>query len=136
MTVPRFRDLSLRLKVTLVTTLVAGLALLLDCAAIVASTWWGFRETSVQDLATRADIVGNNCTAAITFDVKATAEEILKGLAADENLLAACVYGRDGAPFAKYRREGATIDVPSHVGTPSHRFEQGRLTLVRPIVLD
>src|SRR3989304_74771 len=106
MTVPRFRDLSLRLKVTLVTTLVAGLALLLDCAAIVASTWWGFRETSVQDLTTRADIVGNNCTAAITFMDSADAEETLKGLAADENLLAACVYGRDGAPFPHDRPGG------------------------------
>ena len=44
---PRFKDLSLRVKVTLVTALVTGMALVLNCAAILAGTWWKFKETSV-----------------------------------------------------------------------------------------
>jgi len=136
MTVPRFKDFSLRVKVTLVTTLVAGMALALDCAAILASTWWSFRETSVHDLTSRADVVGSNCTAAITFNDHVAAAETLKGLAADDYVLAACVYGQDGLPFADYYRGGATVAVPPTAGEPRHGFDGGQLIVLRPIVLD
>ncbi|MFH1109650.1 MAG: ATP-binding protein [Planctomycetota bacterium] len=136
MRVPRFRDLSLRVKLTLVTTLVAGMSLAIDCAAILASTWWGSRTTSVYDLATRADIVGSNCTAAITFNDRASAADTLKGLAADKYMLAACIYGRDGRPFADYRPQGATVVIPPQAGESQHRFDGGKLTVLRPITLD
>ena len=136
MRVPRFRDFSLRVKLTLVTTLVAGMSLAIDCAAILASTWWGSRTTSVYDLATRADIVGSNCTAAITFNDRASAADTLKGLAADKYMLAACIYGRDGRPFADYRSQGATVVIPPQAGEPQHRFDGGKLTVLRPITLD
>ncbi len=63
-----FRHLSIKHKLTLLSVLASGSALILACAAFVAYDGVVFRDTLVQNIATQAKIVGINSAAALLFN--------------------------------------------------------------------
>ena len=76
----RLTDLSLRTKITLVISLVSGLSLLLACAGFGMYEIVGYRRAMLQDLVLKADVVGANCRAELSFDDRAAALVSLKKL--------------------------------------------------------
>ena len=58
-----FRNLSLKIKMTLIITLTSCAALLLACAVFVAYELHSFRSNLVLELTTLAEITGKNCAA-------------------------------------------------------------------------
>ncbi len=103
----RLDSLSVRRKLTLVITAASGVVLLLACAAFVANEMVLTRRAVVAKLATLADVVGQNCVAALEFDDARGAEETMEALVAEKHVLAACLYRQDGSVFAKFARDGA-----------------------------
>jgi uncharacterized membrane protein affecting hemolysin expression len=93
------------------------------------------RETAVTEISTLAETISSNTTAALTFQDRRAAEETLTALRADQRILLAAVFAKDGSLFARYVRHGAS---PGSVALrPVGDFFQGdTLVLVRPIVLD
>jgi diguanylate cyclase (GGDEF)-like protein len=61
-------------------------------------------------LATLADIVGQNSAAALLFDDRAAAMEVLGALDAERSVVSACLYGPGGGLFAEYQRRGEVDD--------------------------
>src|SRR2546428_12259365 len=98
------RSLPFRHKLTLILTLTSGLALLLACAAFLAYDIVSFRVRMVGDLETLAQVVGDNSTAAITFNDPEAAEEVLGALRAKRDIIAAFLFMPDGRIFASYHR--------------------------------
>src|SRR2546426_585812 len=132
-----FRDLSIRRKLTLIIMLTSSVALLLACAAFVSYDLYTFRQAKVHDLATLAEIIGSNSTAALTFGDSNSAQEILGALSANQHIAAACIYMGDGRVFAKYLRgdPSARFSPPERQKDGS-RFGKSELTLFRKITLD
>jgi PAS domain S-box-containing protein len=97
----------------------------------------GLRRAMTRDLATLADVLARNSTAALTFrDVRA-AQDVLQALRAEPSVTAACIYKDDGKPFATYvRQERDSKFVPPLAQEQATRFESGRLIQFRRIVLD
>ena len=63
-----------------------------------------------------AEIVGTNCTAALTFNDANDARQTLSSFRADPHVVTACVYTGEGKPFVSYARNGAgRADVPPQV---------------------
>ena len=130
------RRLSLRRKLTLLMLLTSVVALLLACGAFVAYEQITFRNSMARDLALLADVIGANSTAALTFHDSDAAREQLRSLRAQAHVIAACIYGRNGAPFAVYTRvEGAAGAVPGQAVPPGTVLARDDLTVSRPIVL-
>jgi diguanylate cyclase (GGDEF)-like protein len=131
------RSRSLRQKLILFGTAASGAALLLACAAFVSYELLTFRETMTQNLDMRAEIVGNNSTAALAFNDPRTAEDMLSALQADPHVVAAAIFTRNGRLFATYRRADAANEslAPQQSVAPEHRFGPDRLILQRPIRL-
>src|SRR2546425_11702584 len=94
-----FRDLSIRRKLTLIIMLTSSVALLLACVAFVSYDLYTFRQAKVHDLATLAEIIGSNSTAALTVGDSNSAQQILAALSANQHIAAACVYIGDGRRF-------------------------------------
>jgi signal transduction histidine kinase/CheY-like chemotaxis protein len=112
------------------------LALLLTCAAFAGYDLVVFRSAVQKDLATLAEIVASNSTAALSFGDQGAAEEILSALRAKQHLRMARVYSAEGKLFAGYRRP----DVPQDSRMPQiqsdgARFEPDRLVLFHRITL-
>src|SRR2546425_10153488 len=132
-----FRDLSIRRKLTLIIMLTSSVALLLACAAFVSYDLYTFRQAKVHDLATLAEIIGSNSTAALTFGDSNSAQEILGALSANQHIAAACIYMGDGRVFAKYLRgdPSARFSPPERQEDGS-RFGSNELALFGKIMLD
>src|ERR1051325_1074423 len=135
---PRFQDLSIRLKLTWVSVLSSGLALLLAATAFVTYELITFRDAMVRELSTQAEIVGFNSAAAIVFGDQKSAAQTLAALRSVPQVLAAGIRTDKGELFATYQRADQPIAAPLPAVdlTDGHHFDNRQLSVIRPVVLD
>jgi len=132
-----FRDLSIRLKLTLIVMITTCTAILLACGAFFAFDIHTLRQSRMHDLETLAEVLGSNSTAAVTFNDAATAGEVLRSLSAKEHIMAAALYRTDGAIFATYIRDAARAPfIFPKSESSATRLESTRLVVFRTIFLD
>ena len=131
-----FRNASLQYKQTVVIMLTSTVALFLACAAFAAYEWFTFRAAMPLRLAALAEIVGNDSVAALESNDPKVANESLGALRLEPNIVAACVYTRDGRPFGTYQRADrpGSFSPPLAEAAGGHRYERDHLTLFRPVV--
>jgi signal transduction histidine kinase len=124
------RDTPIKGKLTAITMLTSGVALLLACVAFVTYELTAFRTNTVDELSTTAAIVGDNSGAALAFDDPDSARQTLRSLKVHPHIVGAALYDRNGKLFASYDRAGAGMpfQAPALEGQ-GHRFEQERLKL-------
>lgn len=99
------RDWSIRRKLTFIIVVTSSIVLLLACGAMVSYDLVTFRQAMVRDVATLADVIGGNCTAALAFRDPKAAEDVLAALRAEPNIVSAAIYTKDKEPFAHYQRD-------------------------------
>src|ERR1022692_1065391 len=130
-----FQKASIRRKQTLIIMLTSSVVLLLACAAFSVYEAMAFRHTMKQNLATLADIVDHNSTAALDFNDSKSAEETLSALQADPAIIGAWLY-KGGEAFAKYDRPNDNIIFTPPAILPNGTIFQGqRLIVCRPVML-
>ncbi len=131
------RKLSLRQKLQAVIMLTVAAALLVACGALLACDIAALRESIQTETQTLARMIGENTTAALSFNDPRAVSELLEGLRAQPSILAACIYGKDGHVFASYGRQGVLPPfVPSQAGDVRSGFIGGRLILLYPVTLE
>lgn len=108
----RFTAISIRSKLTVMVMTTTGLALLVSLLTLGWFDELSFRERMRRDIVTRAQVVGNNCTAALTLGDAAPAEQVLDALSADPHLGAAAIYDARGQVLARYTRPGWKLPLP------------------------
>jgi PAS domain S-box-containing protein len=130
------KNMSIRRKQTLIMMLTSSVVLFLACATFSIYEVTGFLNTMKQNLATLADIVDHNTTAALDFNDPQSAEETLSALQADPAIIGAWLYSADGRVFAKYDRPNDNIVFTPPVVLPNGiLFQRHRLVLCRPVIL-
>ncbi len=130
------RGRSIGSKLTLMIMAGSSLALLLASAAFIIYDSYTFRVAKMQDVATLAEIVGANCTGALTYQDANSATEVLSALSSKKQISEAYVYDRQGAVFAKYLRGNSSGAVPPpSAREPGGFFEKDHLVLFRNIEL-
>jgi PAS domain S-box-containing protein len=127
------KNISIRRKQTLIIMLTSSVVLLLACAAFIAFDTVTFRRELSERVTILANAIGNNCAAAIDFNDLKAAEEALAALHADDNIVSACVYSRDGRVFAIYQRDGASPFAPPIRRDAGQEFTSDQLHVFRPI---
>jgi methyl-accepting chemotaxis protein len=131
------RDISIKRKLILISLLTTGVVLLLASAVLITNEVIDFRRSMIKDLTVQAEIIGSNSTAALSFNDRKAAEEILLALRAAPNIMYATIYTKDGKVFAEYRSDGMKEDVlPLPPRENSHRFGINHLSLFHRIVFD
>jgi PAS domain S-box-containing protein len=134
MSMRTLNHLSIRRKQMLIIMLSSSLALLVACTAFFAYDTFAFRHDLIQNVSVLADAIGNNCAAAIDFNVPKTAEENLTALRVNDHIVSACVYSKDGRVFAAYQRDAARVFVPPAAPKlASEEFSHDELHLFHPI---
>ncbi|MGB8169695.1 MAG: ATP-binding protein [Chthoniobacteraceae bacterium] len=127
------RNLPIRSKVVLVTMLTACAALLLAGAALLWLELSEFRANLERDVATLAKVIGANSVAAISFDDRSAATEMLTALRAEPKILAACIYGPNGQRLGTFRRPGSEGRFPAAPAPDGFALAGDRLTYFAPI---
>ena len=131
------RPLSIRRKLTLLMVLTSVVALALACAVFLGYESLTFRRSMERDLVTLADVIGANSTAALTFHDPDAARDQVGALRAQPHVVSACIYGRDGRPFAAFRRDpGRSAVWPPRGSDESTLLENDHLSVTRRIRLD
>ena len=128
----RARNMSIGGKMTLISMVTGGTALLVAGALLAGVQIVGFRSGMAEDLSTLARIVGANSVGAVAFEDEAAAAEILTGLARKDGITAACIYRTDGRVLASYARQGAAC--PARSPGRGTTFAAAQLSVVEPIV--
>jgi len=149
----KFREVSIKRKLTVIILFTTSLVLLLTSAIFIITELVSFRREMVSNISTLAQVMGINSTAALSFQDPATAEEILTALSAEPHVVAACIYTNSGDVFATYknnedvsfpsphrnlaesdsRGEGAKLSELTH---EKYRFSNEYLEFIRPIILN
>jgi signal transduction histidine kinase/DNA-binding response OmpR family regulator len=127
----------IRRKLILIIMLIVGATLLLACGAFVADEIYTVRASMSKENTILADLVGFNSTAALSFNNQHDASEILGDLRAEPDMIAACLYGKNGSPFATYTRSGVDPRIiPALPQVLASGYRNGALYIVRPVRLD
>jgi adenylate cyclase len=148
----RFRDLSIRSKLTVIMMLTTCIVLALASAAFVAREMNATRTAMAAELTTLADAIGTNIVAALTFNDPAAARQTLAALRSSRSVVAGFVLTPDGDVFARYvrpRPDAKPVEADPAAADPrpgSIDLKRARaggyqdwgaeLVLVRPIVFE
>jgi signal transduction histidine kinase/ActR/RegA family two-component response regulator len=131
----QLRDISIKRKLTLIIMVASTVAVLLVSCGFVAYELTTYRQVMTRDLSTLAEVIGNQSTAALAYDDRAAAEEILSALNAKKRIVAAGLY-RDGRLFAQYpARPAAAGLLPTSPAPDGARFVPDHLVLFHTIRL-
>lgn len=129
----RLKDLPLHQKLTLIAMVTSGSALLIAIIILAGRDFITFRSTLDSDLQAAASVVGQNSTAAISFQDRAAATQNLLALRGKPNIRSACIYDESGKLFASYKPGVYSCADTSDMLTTG--FAIDKLTAYRPIIL-
>lgn len=128
--------LSLRRKLIAIVMLTCLASLSLMGGVFAAWEWSSLRRGVVRDMTTHANVLADNCRAAITFHDATEAGEILRTVEAIPSIVVACVYA-DGKLFAAYVRKDSGATAPPLGELKDHPvLSDGFLTMTQPVYLD
>ncbi len=132
-----FRDFPVRHKLIVIMMLSTTVALGAACAAVGMYAGLRFERTRSRDLSALAEIIGQESSAPLASGDRQSAAGILSNLESKPNILAACLYSKDGEVFAEYHRRGLSRSVPTKVlGGEEQITRLERLALVRRVSRD
>src|SRR5882724_7554236 len=113
--------------------LTSGAVMLTTCLAFGAYDFLTYRRQTLHNLATLGVAIAANSTAALAFENRDDATEVLAALRADPHVVAAALYNKAGTRFASY--PAADAGMRSVATLPQgYRFESGYLIGVQPVV--
>lgn len=125
---------SVRYKIVAVILATTLAALLVSTAALLTYEARNYRQFLISDATTQADILARTTTPALEFNDPETAADNLSLLDNRTNVIAAAIYTADGTLFAKYVREGRSVQFPEHIGHEGTRITGDTLRLFHPII--
>jgi PAS domain S-box-containing protein len=124
---------SIRRALIVMILVTSATVLVLTSVALITYDFLAFRQTLVRNVATLGEVIATNSTAALAFDNHEDAQEILKALKAERHIVAAGLYGPDGALFATYPRALPPQAVPTSLGRDGYYFERSALIALQPV---
>lgn len=122
----------IRAKLVVLSTVVAGSALLLAGSAFWVYQSTLYLEALKRESSTIAQMLADNSIAALTFNDKAAATEIANTLRAEPRVAKACFFGSTDAVVAIYRRNGEPGDCPPANPQAIARFTTHHLLISHP----
>ena len=106
----RFRDFSIKHKLSLITMLVCSIVLLITSAIYIINDIITLKKTIAEKLFIISKVIGSNSTAALSFEDEDAAVEILASLSEEPHVLSAILYDKEGNVFVKYLSNGPNWD--------------------------
>lgn len=128
------RNEPLKRKLIRVILLTCSVVLFLTYTSYFIYEYFTFREVTRAQVSTLGRVVAANSTAALAFDSRRDAIEILDALKAEKNIIAASLYDINGNLFAKYPAAIPDASIPRKPGTEGYDFKDFHLEGFQPVV--
>jgi two-component system sensor histidine kinase/response regulator len=141
-----FERSSLNQKLTIISLLSTGTALLFVFIAFAVTSVLNHRKDEGMQLSSFAGVIGTNSVDALLFNDRALAQNTLAALKAKVEISSAILYDRKGKPFAQYHAPGDSAEPGDTEALPGldddslavanldgSRFWSTRMRLYRPV---
>ncbi len=134
----KFRDLSFQVKLLVIQGVVTISALVVLLLATLIYFYISFKGDLYDEVETQAKIIAHSSTAAIVFEDKKAAHEILTTLELEDAINCAYLFQANSALLARYEKEGGLkqAGTPSLSGLRLLRSDFAKYILIRDIHLD
>lgn len=147
---PLFNNTPIKKKITGIVLITSCVVLALASGVFVGTQILTSRGMIVQELATMGSIIASNSTAAVVFEDRNAAQEILSALRNKPNIVAASIYRNDGSLFVQYQPQNgdaatgalaaedwraSSLRGDAHGKTEAH-WLSGYIDLYAPILLE
>src|SRR5258708_14569902 len=129
-----FGNQPIKRKLMAVILLPSGAWLLLACGTFLANELLTFRQTMVRNLSTLAQVIAANSTAALAFDNRTDATDVLSALSAEPHIVAAGLYDNTGTLFATYPATAPADGWPPRLERDGYQFARAHVVLQEPVV--
>jgi len=128
------KDLPIQSKLIRVFMLTTCAVLSLTCTAYFAYEFFTFRHATIRQLSTLARIIAANSTAALAFDSREDAKEILSAVRAEPHIVSAVLYDLDGKLFSYFPEDVASGTFPPYAEETGYFFKQSHLLGYEPVI--
>ena len=134
MTVPSLQHLPIQRKLMLIMLVITLVVMGLMRGAFFVYEYTISRQALVRQLTTLGEILAANSTAALAFENKDDAQEILSALKAERYIVAAALYDGDGRLFSSYPATLPAAACPPGPGPDGYRFVDSHLIGFQPVL--
>src|SRR5688572_14601890 len=134
-----FRRQPVRRKLTTTVLSTSGVTMLAACAVFAVYDYLDTRARLVREVTLLADMIGTNSIAPLAFNDATAASDALRATAVNEHIVDVQLFMPGGALLAGYVRaggQGGQQQRPYAGPGPFSEFQEDRLRVIRPIVLD
>jgi len=114
--------------------LISTIVLVLMSSAYIVFEYNSNRAAAKKNLSTLGVVIASNSSAALAFDSRQDAAEILEAFKADEHIIAACLYDKNGDIFAKYPHNLPSGSLPAEPGSQGYEFKNSFLEGFEPVL--
>lgn len=130
-----FRDAPINRKMKLISLMIFGLALFAMSSIMTVRGWIEWRDRTLSDLGTYANVVGINAIPALVFDDRDLGGKMLAALAANPSVLHATIYDNNYKEFNWYNKSGHPPEILTYIKPGSYRFSPTELLISKSIEL-
>jgi PAS domain S-box-containing protein len=127
-------DLPIKRKLVAFVLIITLSVLILSYLILLSYETRTYRETVRHSLATLADIISSNSTAALMYDDPKLAREILSGLRAEPDVVEAALFDKKGRLYSTYQTSADPVAFPMSPAPDGIRFGWQALTLYEPVI--
>lgn len=128
------RTLSIRRKLLTALLVTSTSVLLLAGVGLLSYEVSSYKASTARSLSTLAQAVAADSAGALFFGDEKTTREILSGLRAEPDIVAAALYEKSGKLHVSWSPGAGTPSVPAHPGPDGLRFDHGHLIAVQPVM--
>jgi signal transduction histidine kinase len=128
------KNISIRSKLMRIIMLICGIVVLMACIVFFLYDFYSFRKSTLQNISTYGQIISANSTAALAFESKEDAEEILGALKAEPHIVTASIYDANGQLFCVYPANYNSYELPVKPGAVGYHFTNISVEGFQPIV--
>ncbi|MDP4129767.1 MAG: ATP-binding protein [Bacteroidota bacterium] len=131
-----FKDIPIRRKMMRGIILICCVVLMVTCISFFCYEVFVFRKSTMEKLSTIGRIISANSTAALAFDNREDAKEILLALRTEPHIVMAALYDQKGNLFSRYPVDLDIHDFPVKPGQTGYHLRQGFMEGFQPVAQD
>ena len=121
------RPVPLRRKLSAITLITSGVALLITTLLFLLGQLYMVRESNLEQLEILNEAIASNSTAALAFENPDDARAVLSAFRSNPHIVAAALYTPDGRLFATWPERPPEDSLPELPGELGYRFDQASL---------
>ena len=130
-------NLTIKYKLITITMLTCFAALLLAGTGYMLWEWTNLRRIMARNLLTQAEMIAENCKAALAFEDTKDSLEVLQALRAEPSIVFGCVYNSKNEIFVSYYDQRIEQNAqPPAFKEEGYIFADGYLTVYKSIMLE